>query len=169
MSNIDTGLPSIVLRHNPNFEVSRLVDPGSPTGLAMGEVRVRINPADRELEWMQYVVLLPWTAPQRVIGFVHPEAKVGKEPFTLFSAHMYNAQHGIRSNGAGQIAVEEGPKLVLPYDLIGPIDMRIHRCPSSIHMKDQPKTMQAFFAQMILQVMAPTKIELPQPGGIGKR
>jgi hypothetical protein len=138
----------------------------------LGEVKpfkVTINPADHEHGWLEHVVLLPWFAPQRMIGFIHPNVHPeGGEPFMLHSALMYNAQHGLQPTNGNQMRVVEGPKICLPYDLISPVDIRIYRCPSAIYMRDQAKQMRDLFASMLLQILAPTSIELANPNQMSR-
>jgi hypothetical protein len=159
IGNLMDALPAIELW--PTLERSR-ISSGQP-------YKVIINPADKEHAWLDHVILLPWVAPQRLIGFIHPENDPEKGPFVLHSACMYNAQHGLQPVGPAQTRVVEGPKIVLPYDLISPMAVRIYRCPSAIYMRDQDKNTRDLFAAMLIQVLAPTKIELAQSGMPGQR
>jgi len=150
--------PTIELTHPLDFKPvpSSLLMPDDPA--QPKPFKVVINPADRKHEWLDHVVLIPWAAPQRLIGFVHPDAKVGREPFMLHRACMYNAQHALQQAGENQLRVVEGPKIVLPYDVIAPMDVRIYNCPSAIWMRDQVPAARDLFASMLLQIHAPSKI-----------
>jgi hypothetical protein len=92
--------------------------------------------------------------------------KVGQEPFVLHAACMYNANHALQPVNGNQMRVVEGPKITLPYDLIDPMNIRIYRCPSAIFLADQTPKARELFASMLIQVLAPTQIELADPGKV---
>lgn len=124
-------------------------------------VVVVLDELDRRNSWMQHVVLLPWTTPQRLLGFVHPDAKIGKEPFVLHAAFMFTGGMTVQPVKDGRVAVIPNPQLVLPYELISVVDVRIHHCPSSIHMVDQAPEFQQFIAGLMRRHLFPPILEAP--------
>lgn len=114
-------------------------------------------------KYLQHAVLLPWTTPQRLFGFIHPEQEklINKEPITLFGALAYYGSVGMQQVGADKMRAVEGPKLLLPYDLIAPVDVVLYSCPAVIWIRDQSEAFQQLFDQVLLQTIDPPRIEAP--------
>lgn len=114
-------------------------------------------------QYLQHAVLLPWTTPQRLFGFIHPaqEANINKEPITLFGALAYYGSVGMQPVGQDKMRAVEGPKLLLPYDLISPIDLVLYSCPSAIWLRDQSDGFREMFDQILLQTVDPPRIAAP--------
>lgn len=123
----------------------------------------------RKGEWLKYVLILPWTTPQRTIGFIHPqaEADIDVKPFKLFAAFSYYASVGLQPTGSdNKMRVVEGPKAVLPVDLIAPIDLTVGKnVPTWMFLRDQSDDWKAIISAMMSQTLVgPSKVEAPPPG-----
>ena len=136
------------------------------------DVVIKFDYLDRKNEWIKHVVLLPWTTPTRLVGFVHPDAEkhIGNAPFTLFAAFSFYSQVMMQPQGKG-VAVSEGPKLILPYEMMSPLDMHIGAtCPSWVFLREQAQAVQELFTALLLQNILPKQIEeAPAPKIIGGR
>lgn len=124
-------------------------------------------------EWLKHVVLLPWTTPTRLVGFVHPAAEkdIDVAPFTLFAAMSYYASVGMQplEGNNNKIRIVEGPKAVLPVDLIAPADIRIgSRVPSWMFLRDQSEDWVNIMKAMFMKTLVVSEIEAPPPGMIIK-
>ncbi len=132
---------------------------------------IDLNPlAMRDGKWIERVVLLPWTTPQRSIGFIHPDAEkdIDVKPFVLFATFSYYASVGMQPVAEGKLRVVEGPKAILPVDLVAPIDMRIGKnCPTWLFVREQGKEWQKILVEMLLKQITPEPlIEAPPASGL---
>lgn len=126
---------------------------------------IEFDPMDNKKPWVQRMVLLPWTTPQRLLGFVHPAADkdVGHKPFLLHGAFAYYGSVGMQQIAPDKIRAVEGPKILLPYDLITPVDVQIYTCPMVIWIREQNERFQELFGSLLMQQMNPPRIEIPSP------
>lgn len=144
-------LPHILLNHV------------SADGRDRGEVKIELDELDRRNTWLKHVVLLPWTTPQRLIGFVHPAAEVGSEPFTLHTAYTFVGGLQVQQMPNGKVGVVPTPRLTLPYELVTPVDIRIYHCLSAIWVKEQAQDFQDFIAALMRQQFFPPVVEVAKP------
>lgn len=137
--------PSITLKHAPAEPIT-----------------LEFDILDRERTWLKYMVMLPWMTPQRMVGFVHPAAEpyINGTPFVLHGAFVYYGSVGMQQVAEGRMQVAEGPKILLPYDLISPVDVQVHTCPSVIWVRDQSDHFQSLFNSLLMQQVNPPRIEL---------
>lgn len=130
-------------------------------------VEIIFDPLEvRSKKWMKQLVMLPWTTPHRYIGFVHPEAEkdIGVRPFKLHASFMYMASIGMQPvrQGGDQVRIVEGPKAILPIDLVAPFDMMVNAsCPSWAFIRDQGDAWQGLVATLMLQTLMPPVVQPP--------
>lgn len=137
------------------------------TGKTHDPLRVVFDPLDRKDTWMEHAVLVPWATPDRLFGWVHPAAKPGNEHFMLHAAFIYKASVGMQRVDENRLRVVEGPRMLLPYDLISRVDIDIFHCPSLIWMKRQGPEMKKIFSDFVKQhVMPRSELVVAQPGDI---
>lgn len=138
--------PQIILKH-PDSE----------------DVLIEFDHLDRDRKWLKHMVLLPWTTPQRLVGFVHPAAEklVGTGEFMLHAAFCYYGSVGMKPIGTEKLQAVEGPKILLPYDLISPVDVRIYSCPNAIWMRDQDERFRDLFNSLLMQQVNPPMVATP--------
>lgn len=145
--------------NNEQFPTVTLAHPDSK------DVIVKFDPLDREMSWTKHLLFLPWTSPTRMLGFVHPDAEkdIGIKPFMLYGTFIYMGSVGFdKPDNSGRTRVLQGPKLVLPYDMITPVDIHIgSSCSSWMFIRDQNETFQKLITTLILQIVMPSKIEAP--------
>jgi hypothetical protein len=131
------------------------------------EIVLKFDPLDRELSWMKHLLFLPWTTPSRMIGFIHPDAEkdINVKPFMLFGTFSYIGSVGFdKPDASGQTRVLQGPKLVLPYDMITPLDIHVGaQCPSWIFVREQAEPFQKLMAALLMQIIAPPKVKVATP------
>lgn len=130
---------------------------------------IKLDPlAMRDGKWLERVLILPWTTPTRMIGFIHPadEQNIDVNPFMLFATFSYYASVGMQPVGENKMRVAEGPKAVLPVDLVGPIDLRVGKnCPTWMFLRDQGDEWKNLLTEMLLkQIMPPPLVEAPPTG-----
>lgn len=118
---------------------------------------------DEKKKWLQQMILLPWATPQRLVGFVHPSAEkdVGESEFLLHATFAYYGSVGMKPIGPDKLQAVEGPKILLPYDLISPVDVRIYSCPSAIWLRDQDERFQELFTGLAMQQINPPQVIVP--------
>lgn len=123
----------------------------------------------RDGKWINRVLFLPWSTPQRLIGFVHPDADddVGSKSFMLHAAYAYYGQVAVQQVDATKLRVVEGPRVVIPYDLISPLDIHIGTCPSWVWVREQSAEAIELFKRLLLQQIMPPVVE-PVAGGLIK-
>lgn len=124
----------------------------------------RVTP-DRS--YMKHLALLPWVLPQRMLGFIHPYDEdhlvETREPFTLHHAMLYFGGMQMQVVAGGLKAVEN-PKVVVPFELVDAINIRVYSCDGIIWLRDQSPRFQDLFDNMLMGVLDPPVIE--QPSGI---
>ncbi len=152
VSTHKTDLPYLKLNHT------------NAAGEASGEVIIKFDPLDRKHTWMDQAVLVPWTAPHRLFGWVHPDAKPETEPFVLHGAFIYVGTVGMQQVDSTKVRAVEGPKLLLPYDMISQVDMDIYRCPSLVWMRKQGAEMRELFVSLVsMHVLPKSMIDIVKP------
>lgn len=131
---------------------------------------IKLDPLSiRDEKWMERVLLLPWTTPQRSIGFIHPEAEkdIGEKPFVLYATFSYYASVGMQPVTDNKMRVVEGPKAVLPVDLVAPIDMHIGKnCPTWMFLREQGTPWKVLLKDMILKQITPEPLIEAPPAGL---
>lgn len=139
------------------------------TAVGHAPVTLEINASDRDMAYMEHAVLLPWTTPQRTFGFVHPaeKHKVGTEPFTLFGALSFYASVGIQQVGPTAFRPVEGPKLLLPFELVSPLTLTVYDCPTAIWLSSQDELFKEMMHALLVQLVDPPRIQ-PAAGGLIK-
>lgn len=125
----------------------------------------------RDGKWVERLVLLPWATPHRLVGFIHPNAEkdLGEKPIMLQACFYYMASVGMqpKTASAGGITIAEGPKVIIPVDMIAPLDIMVGRnCPSWSFIRDQDVTWQKLFSSLILNLLMPAKVLEPGVGGL---
>ena len=131
-------------------------------------VTIKVENTDRDFSYLRHAVLLPWTTPQRILGFIHPadEEKVGRESFTLHSCFAFYASISVQQMGPNAFRPVEGPKMLLPFEMISPITLQVHECPTVIWMREQDLAFQEMMHILLTQLVDPPRIQAA--GGIIK-
>lgn len=129
------------------------------------ELVIKFDPLDRNMTWMDYAVLLPWTSPHRMFGWVHPKTDCSK-PFMLHGAFSFIGSIGFQPlpGDVGKGRFIPGPQALLPYDMISQVDMDIIHCPSIIWVSKQDEHFKLFFAAQVKRMIFPSVIEPAPPG-----
>lgn len=130
-------------------------------------LKLTISRVTPDRTYMKHLALLPWVLPQRMLGFIHPfdEANLVemREPFTLHYAMLYFGGMQMQVV-AGGVKAAENPKVVVPFELMDPVNIRVYSCDGIIWLRDQSSRFQELFDSMLLGVLDPPVIE--QPSGI---
>lgn len=131
------------------------------------DVRLVLDELDRKNKWMENVALLPWATPHRLVGFVHPKAKPGKESFVLHAAFVYVAQLAVQQVSETQLRAVPGPRIALPYDLISAVDIEVHACPTILWAREQADEFKSYLTQLLRQQLFPSMgVTVAQPGDV---
>ena len=107
-------------------------------------------------EWLERVLFLP-SMPQRVIGFVHPAADtlVGTRPFLLHAAFAFYSMVAMRPVPPHGMEVSKGPQMIVPYDMLSPIDLWIGECASWVWVHRQPPAWRDAMKIILLRNLLP--------------
>ncbi len=141
-----------------------LLDHVKADGTKCEQERLVFDELDKKTPWLANVVLLPWAAPHRLLGFVHSRAEPGKESFVLHAAFSYVAQMAVQQVAETKLRAVPGPRIALPYDLISMVDVEVHQCPTVIWAKKQGPDFREFLTQLLRQqIFPPMGIEVASP------
>lgn len=128
------------------------------------DVIVVFDELDREYTWIEHAVLLPWTTPQRLFGWVHPAAREAmRDGFTLHSAYMYHGSYAIQQTSENSARFVAGPKALLPYEFMSAVDIAVESSPTTIWMRDQGPEIQGLFIELMKKLLFPSQIEVAGP------
>ena len=128
-----------------------------------GHDPVTLNIGVTTRSYLDHAVLLPWMSPQRALGFVHPadEEKIGKAPFTLHSSLAFYSSVGAQQVGANAFRPVEGPKMLLPWELISSLTIQVYDCPSAIFIREQDEAFKEMIHSLFVQLVDPPRIQAP--------
>lgn len=126
--------------------------------------------AMRSNKWLDRVILLPWTTPNRTIGFIHPDAEkdLGVSTVRIFAAFSYLASVGMQPAGADTMRVIKGPTAVIPVDLVAPLDIHVGAmCPSWVFLREQNEDWKILMTDMLKkQLCGDSEIQVVPPAAM---
>jgi hypothetical protein len=118
---------------------------------------------DRKNTWIEQAVILPWSTPQRLLGWVHSKADL-KGGYVLHGAFAYIGQPSMQAVAQDRIRVVAGPRVVVPYEFLSQVDIDVHASPMTLQLKKQAPEFQEFFVDFIRRIIWPPKVELATEG-----
>jgi hypothetical protein len=135
---------------------------------------INFDPLDRARPWLEHMVLLLWTLPRPVIGFVHPmDVAVYEDDdndyFTLQHALEFHGQVGLQPVDGG-FRPAEGPKVLLPFSLISPLEIVCNSSQGLVWVENQTEQFKEVMNSLIMNFYCPpmikvaSQLKLPQIG-----
>lgn len=146
------NMPFITLKHAPPSP-----DPFGAESVA--DEFVVFDEMDRKNTWIEQAVILPWSAPQRLFGWVHSKANLAGG-YVLHGAYAYIGQPSMQPIGPDRIRVVAGPRVLVPYEFLSQVDIDVHSSPMTLQLKKQAPEFQEFFINFVRQTIWPPKINL---------
>lgn len=124
------------------------------------------DPLDRQFTWIDQAVLLPWSTPNRLFGWVH-SAIDPRGGFVLHGAFTFHASTAIQPIDQNKARFIPGPKALLPYEFISQVDIDIHTSPMTLWLKKQGPEFREFMVELVKKhVFPPPMVEVAQPGDL---
>lgn len=114
---------------------------------------------DRKNTWIEQAVILPWSTPQRLLGWVHSKANLAGG-YVLHGAFAYIGQPSMQPVGQDRVRVVAGPRIIVPYEFLSQVDIDIHSSPMTLQLKKQAPEFQEFFIDFVRRIIWPPKVEL---------
>lgn len=119
---------------------------------------------DRTKPWLNHMVLFLWAIPRPVIGFIHPLDAYEEEDeegnlFMLQHTLEFHGVVGMQQAGPNSFQPVEGPKVLLPFSLISPLDIQVSSMQGSVWVRDQDERFKEVINALIMNFMCPPLVK----------